>query len=321
MNDPFGGCIHWDEIPAEAINSVTIATGGGSDLYGSSALGGVIDVVPAHPSPTRFDASAFGGGQYTSSLGLRADTAISGIAQMLAADAFRTAGYIPTAPSVAGPVDVPANVHYQAVRTETATNPDPSNHAFLIGNMLNEARGNGTRLQTNATRLWRYIAADDWTAGPKFSGRARLFGSDEGYRQSFSSINPTRTSENLTRFQRVRTQELGASTDASVALSPIALVFGADVRDIRATDDETPISAGLPNGLADTSARQRSPSASTPPRISIPASPPSPAVRLSRSSLPAAPSSSPARGSAWSASFPPTSRCTHPSSAPSGRPR
>ena len=30
MNDPFGGWIHWDEIPAEAIDAVTIATGVGS---------------------------------------------------------------------------------------------------------------------------------------------------------------------------------------------------------------------------------------------------------------------------------------------------
>ena len=81
--------------------------------------------------------------------------------QLLAADSFRTAGYIPTAPSVAGPVDVPANVHYQAVRSQTdrvfgigkGSGSASSNRAFLVGNMLNEARANGTPVQTNATRL------------------------------------------------------------------------------------------------------------------------------------------------------------------------
>jgi outer membrane receptor protein involved in Fe transport len=257
MNDPFGGWIHWDEIPAEAIDAVTIATGGGSDLYGSSALGGVVDVLPARPSTSRLDASALGGGQDTSSVGLRGDIGNARWSQLLAADAFRTAGYIPTAPAIAGPVDVPANVHYQSVRTETDHVFANSNRAFLVGNMLNEARGNGTTLTNNGTRLWRYIAGDDWTAGTRTSGRARLFGSDEGYRQSFSSINAARTTESLTRLQRVRTQELGASTDASLALSPIALVVGADVRDIRGSDDETPISSGKPSGVANTSARQR----------------------------------------------------------------
>ena len=257
MNDPFGGWIHWDEIPSEAVSAVTLATGGGSDLYGSSALGGVVDVVPAHPTAARIDANALGGGQDTSSLGLRGDLANSHWSQLLAADAYRTAGYIPTAPSLAGPVDVPANVHYQAARAETDYSPTTSNRAFLLGNLLNEAHGNGTPLQTNGTRLWRYIAGDDWSASSKASGRVRLFGSDEGYRQSFSSINAARTSETLTRLQHVRTQELGASTDAALALSPVAFVFGMDVRDIRATDNETPITSGLPSGVADTSARQR----------------------------------------------------------------
>ena len=257
MNDPFGGWIHWDEIPAEAIDAVNLATGGGSDLYGSSALGGVIDVVPARPTTARFDASALDGGQDTSSVGFRGDLGNTAWRQLLAADSYRTAGYIPTAPSVAGPVDTPANVHDQSARTETDRIFAPSNHAFLIGNLLNEARGNGTTLTNNATRLWRYIAGDDWSAGSIATGRARLFGSDEGYRQSFSSVNAARTVENLTRLQRVRTQELGASTDATLALSPIAFVFGIDARDIRASDDETPIASGLPSGLDNTSARQR----------------------------------------------------------------
>ncbi len=260
MNDPFGGWIHWDELPAEAVDAVTIASGGGSDLYGSSALGGVIDVVPARPTTRRFDLSALGGGQSTSSIDARGDLGNAQWRQLLAADSFRTAGYIPTAPSLAGPVDVPANVHYQAARSETdrsfggGSRSASPNRAFLIGNMLNEARSNGTPIQTNATRLWRYIGGDDWAAGSLATGRVRLFGSDEGYRQSFSSINTPRTVEILTKLQHVRTQELGASTDATFALSPIALVVGADVRDIRATDNELSFTAGP---TTDTTSRQR----------------------------------------------------------------
>jgi len=257
MNDPFGGWIHWDEIPSAAIDAVTLATGGGSDLYGSSALGGVIDVVPARPTTALADVTALGGGQDTSSVSVRGDLGNAQWRHFVAADSFRTAGFVLTAPSLAGPVDVPANVHYQAVRTETDHIFAPSNRTFLIGNMLNEAHGNGTPLTTNGTRLWRYIAGDDWAANSQITGRGRVFGSDEAYRQSFSSVNAARSSETLTRQQHVRTQELGATTDAAFALSPVAFVIGADVRDIRATDNETPISAGSPSGVADTSARQR----------------------------------------------------------------
>ena len=49
LNDPFGGWIHWDEIPALAIDEVKLLRGGAADLYGSSAIGGVVDVVPVVP--------------------------------------------------------------------------------------------------------------------------------------------------------------------------------------------------------------------------------------------------------------------------------
>ena len=46
LNDAYGGWIHWSEIPAMAVQDVELMRGGASDLYGSSAIGGVIDVVP-----------------------------------------------------------------------------------------------------------------------------------------------------------------------------------------------------------------------------------------------------------------------------------
>ena len=257
LNDPFGGWIHWNEIPQEAISGVALATGGGSDLYGSSALGGIINVALASPTTALFDLSVVGGGQDTSAISGRADLGGSRVRQLIALDSYRTAGYLAIAPELAGPIDTPANVHYQAFRSQTDRLFSGGSRLFLIGNVLNEARNNGTSIQTNGTRLWRYIGGGDWSANQNVTGRARLFGSNEGYRQTFSSTNAARNVENLTRFQHVTAQELGASTDASAVLHRIAIVAGFDVRDLRATDNETPISGGRPNGTANTSARQR----------------------------------------------------------------
>ena len=46
LNDAFGGWVHWDEIPALGIDEVKLLRGGAADLYGSSAIGGVVEVVP-----------------------------------------------------------------------------------------------------------------------------------------------------------------------------------------------------------------------------------------------------------------------------------
>src|SRR5215472_7739251 len=45
LNDAYGGWIHWSETPAMAVRDVELMRGGASDLYGSSAIGGVIDVM------------------------------------------------------------------------------------------------------------------------------------------------------------------------------------------------------------------------------------------------------------------------------------
>jgi hypothetical protein len=65
---------------------------------------------------------------------------------------------------------------------------------FVRGNVLNEARSNGTPLQTNSTRIWRYVAGGDWSAGDAGRFLVRVYGTEQHFRQSFSSINATRTS-------------------------------------------------------------------------------------------------------------------------------
>jgi outer membrane receptor protein involved in Fe transport len=257
LNDGFGGWIHWNEQPPETIDAVTLASGGGSDLYGSSAVGGVIDIVPSRPGPVLASVDIAGASEDTTNYSGRTDLRQGATSALLAAQGFRTAGYTIVAPSIRGKVDVPSNVHYQNGRFELARMLPKENRPWLTGNLLNEAHGNGTPIQTNATRLWRYIAGDDWKADSHVDGRVRGYGSDEGYRQSFSSINAARSIENLTRLQRVRTQEFGVSTDAAYHLEHVSLIAGGDLRDLRATDFETPYSAGSPTGIQDTSARQR----------------------------------------------------------------
>lgn len=298
LNDAFGGWIHWNELPPDAIEGVTIATGGGSDLYGSSALGGVIDVLPTRARETRFTGGLTGGGLDTFEQHGRGDLAVGRWSGLAAAEGFRTAGYVPLAPALIGSIDRPANVHYQNGRVELARvfglasgggEADSSasrrndnqkklrndnqldgsgrqstgwgQRVFVNGNVLNEARGNGTELQTNGTRLWRWVAGDDWTAGERAVGKVRVFGSEQRYRQTFSSVNAARSVEALTRDQRVRDQEVGGSADATVPWSGRnktgAAVFGVDVRDTRATDAESPISRGRVTSVQQTPARQR----------------------------------------------------------------
>src|SRR5207302_8225541 len=45
LNDAFGGWVYWGRVPRAALDRVEILRGGASDLYGSSAMGGVVQFI------------------------------------------------------------------------------------------------------------------------------------------------------------------------------------------------------------------------------------------------------------------------------------
>jgi outer membrane receptor protein involved in Fe transport len=257
LNDAFGGWIHWDEIPQLAVQEVELVRGGASDLYGSSAIGGVIDVEPVLPERQSFVADASGASEDTLSLNGLATERARQWTVLAATTIFHSNGYILTAPTLRGLVDAAATVRSQSGRTEVHRQLGSSANGFLRGNLLNEVRGNGTPDQTNATRLWRYaggLNADSVAIGRIF---VRAYGDDQNYRQSFSSIAADRNSEQLTRLQRTPSQQFGGAVQWAKAVHALTLVTGADLLDTRARDDETPVSKGFDQSVLTITARQR----------------------------------------------------------------
>jgi len=255
LSDPFGGWVHWNEIPALAIQQVQLLRGGSSDLYGSSAIGGVVEVVPATPStPFTFAADTAGATENTGLGDALLSTTLHRIGALAALSVLSTGGYVPTAPAYRGTIDTVSNVVSESSRVEFHAPIASNTTAFLRGNVLNEARDNGTPDQTNGTRLWRYIGGGDRTSSLA-SLALRLYGARESYRQSFSSIPANRDSETLTKLQHVPTDELGFVLQTSRAFAhQLTAALGLDLRDIRATDDETAVATSV---TTSTSARQR----------------------------------------------------------------
>jgi outer membrane receptor protein involved in Fe transport len=256
LSDPFGGWVHWDEIPALAIDRVELLHGGSSDLYGSSAIGGVVDIVPLAPARTLlFQADTSGATENSALEDALLSTVTHRVAALGAFSGLTTGGYITTAPAARGTVDIPSNVTAESGRVELSTTLPHRTNAFLLGNVLNESRSNGTPDQTNGTRLWRYVAgADADAAGSHLLLRG--FGSRESYRQSFSSIATNRDAETLTKLQHVPLDEFGAVAQGTRAMPQhLTAALGLDLRDIRATDDETAVASSVTTA---TSARQRS---------------------------------------------------------------
>jgi len=238
LNDAYGGWIHWSEIPSLATRDVELMRGGASDLYGSSAIGGVIDVVPVVPKNFDYGLNVAGASEDTSIVDGLLTAGTQGWSGLAASSLFRTAGYILTAPEVRGPVDVPSNDHSQSGRVELRRGLGTDGDVFLRGNVLNEARSNGTPLQTNGVRIWRYVAGGDWSVDGAGRFLVRLYGTDQSFRQSFSAINAARTSEELTALHIDPSQQVGGAVQWARSYRQWTLVAGGDVLDNRGNDLE-----------------------------------------------------------------------------------
>ncbi len=248
LNDPFAGWIRWEEQPELSIRSVELVRGGASDLYGSSAIGGVINVIPVHPASdfAEFDSSYGSENTYDDALRLQARHGSWGV--LAVGGAIGTDGYIQEAPWQRGPVDIASNVHLQNGLFLAEHERGPL-RLFARTNAYNDARSNGTPDQTNGTRLWRYATGADWQGPHGGSLVSRFYGSTEHFRQVFSSISnaPTaaepdcsyRCGESPTRFSLSPENELGAVAHWSQPLG-IGLLFiaGADTHDVRVWDRE-----------------------------------------------------------------------------------
>jgi outer membrane receptor protein involved in Fe transport len=266
LNDPLGGWIHWQEEPALSIRDIEVVRGGASDLYGSSAIGGVINVVPVHPSANSAELTSTYGAEGTYDSSALAQTKLGPWGMLAAAGLLGTDGYIQESPYQRGPVDVASNVHSQnaLIAAEHAPQYDPRyDHRppryFARLNAFNDLRHNGTPYQFNATRLFRYSTGADWSNARSSDLALRFYGSDERYRQTFSSIsnmpnaaNPDcsyRCGEIPTRYSYVPTNELGAAAHWSEPFR-IGLLFlaGADSHDVRLWDlEQTFATASSPN--------------------------------------------------------------------------
>jgi outer membrane receptor protein involved in Fe transport len=258
LNDPYGGWIHWDEIPELAVQSVTVVRGGASDLYGSSAIGGVIDLGTAKPAANTLELLSSYGSLNTFDDALLATGHRAKWSGLATGGVLITDGYTLIAPDLRGPVDIPSNVHAQNGRVEIDRSFLATGSAFVRVNLLNESRSNGTPLTPNATRLWRIESGADWADESGGSLLVRLHGTSDHYRQGFSSVAAGRVSESLTRFVETPATELGGTVRWTQALRPNLLVLGgADTRDVRAEDEEDVYTHGQISSFKSITARQR----------------------------------------------------------------
>src|ERR1017187_9854281 len=245
LNDPFGGWVYWDRVARESISDVEVVRGGAdASLYGSTAMGGVIQFRTREPEHTTISAESSWGSENTHELSLWAGTTTGRWYGSAATDLFRTNGYIPVPEPYRGTVDSPANSSHQLTTVELGRHFGDFSHFFARGSYFNEDRHNGTVLQLNTTQLGDFATGVNYETKSVGAIAARLFGLFESYLQTFSAVASNRNTETLTDSQYVPSQALGGSPQWSRAVGQAqTLVAGFEMREVHGSSNDM-VSAG-----------------------------------------------------------------------------
>jgi outer membrane receptor protein involved in Fe transport len=239
LSDPFGGYVYWDRVPGTDVSSVEVVRGAASDLYGSDALGGAINILTHQPTQSALELETSYGNNSTPYGSFSSSLSSGGWGFALAGESLHTDGYILVPDDLRGRVDTPAGVDY---RSATATlDRTLSQHArvFLNADYLGEGRENGKYLERNHTIIRQAAAGFDWQSETVGAIAARIYGGPEEFDQTFYAVAPDRSTEALTRLQRVPVNYFGGSAQWTRPVGARhTLVAGFDMREERGFSNE-----------------------------------------------------------------------------------
>ena len=201
LNDPFGGWVYWNRIPTLALEQVEISRGASSQLYGSSALGGAIQLRPVKPSPGRLEFMAEMGNRETYDVSALASDRKGDWGYVVSGRAFDTGGFFIVSEEERGAVDTPARVEFQSFLGRVEYK-----RAYAGVNLFREDRNNGTRIQVNNSWL---TLVEGGVEGSTW--RLRLYSQFQELNSTFSRVLPDRSQEFKTADQHFPSSGYGSS--------------------------------------------------------------------------------------------------------------
>ncbi|HJQ68858.1 MAG TPA: TonB-dependent receptor [Blastocatellia bacterium] len=258
INDPFGGWVYWGRVPRESVSRVEVVRGGSSHLYGTDALGGVVNFIPHGNDTPMASIEASYGNQTTPNVSMFAGGRLGKLGGQISAEAFSTDGYIIVDEAERGRVDTRATSDHLTLDVSVERLIADRARLFARGSYYGETRENGTPLQQNRTHIRQMALGADWQSRSAGSLTARLFASAQIFDQDFSAIALDRATETLTRSQRVPAQQTGLALQWSrPAGANQTLVAGLDWREVRGASDELVFVAGRLTSTVGAGGRER----------------------------------------------------------------
>jgi len=258
LNDPFGGWVYWDRVPREAVGRMEVVRGGVSDLYGSHAMGGVINILTRKATTSEFDLDGSYGNENTPDGSFWSNIQHGPWSMEFDGEAFNTDGYILIAKQDRGSVDTRANSEHEVGDATLERKFGDNARAFVRATYFRETRHNGTPLTYNRTHVRQLATGADWVSARAGTFSFHGYGGPQVFDQTFAAIAADRNSEFLVRSQRVPAQQTGVSIQWNRPVgTKQTLLAGFDGREVRGSSNELGFFGGRMTSALGAGGRQR----------------------------------------------------------------
>ncbi|MBI1734464.1 MAG: TonB-dependent receptor [Candidatus Rokubacteria bacterium] len=244
VNDPFGGWVPWSRIPALSIDQIEVVRGGGSAVWGSGALGGVIQVLTRRPRARGLAFEVSHGSYDTTNVDLLVTEARGPFRVALEGNWFETGGFEIVKDSDRGPIDIDADSQHGVFNGRVEMEVSPDLTLFVSGNYFDEDRQNGTRLQLNDTVATSFATGANLRTRDGGEWQVLLFAQEQTFHSTFSTQTLDRAAETLALDQRSPSESLGGAVSWTRAFGAHTLLAGIDGRWIEGETDEKVFVAG-----------------------------------------------------------------------------
>ena len=239
INGGFFGNVFWNRAPKATIERVEIVRGSSSSLFGSNAMGGVVNIVSRAPQPGGVAELQYGQ-QDTRQASLSYGANVNEVAALgLSLNYMDTDGYFASPPRLYRPVNERLGGELLNLQLRGDFRLSPAARAFVKLGHNDQERIGGTRLSRADTRVSDLAAGADLDLGNRTTLALRSFYARENFDTDGVSV-PGPTTSFVSNRHRTHSNDAGLSAQWSRLFGGVLsrLSVGFDGRRIDGKDDQ-----------------------------------------------------------------------------------
>lgn len=215
LNDAFNGYMQWNRIPLPLVDRVEVIRGGGSMIWGSRALGGVVNILTRSPTETGLQAQLEGGSGSSYRGSVTGAVASQQLRASLATDWSGTDGYLVTRPDLRGAVDVPSGDRTRVVSGQVGYDVTSGLQATAGGSYFDLISHGPTPGGGNTSSATEFRGGLRWLTPGGGVWALKGFAARTNYLNHSGIVSSDRATETPNRDQRQEASVIGGSLEWS----------------------------------------------------------------------------------------------------------